>query len=423
MLYDIHVNTFWRTYFLTRSLVVIGYNPADFVVTGEIGFGPKSFVRIIITDMMGNSQSGGKESFTISELMNPDAMALIQAELDLQKSPYFDPNSRVNYNPTPVTNILKGQMRVTADTISAQLSLEDLKGNVILSSTKTSTFKNEYEDLNVISSAAIDLADKIRSWNLPRFKALEFEAEIEWEPHPAHWGSKSRVSCQVPLQEEILKVSTDAGSCLKICEPWQPCQNTIPVGDNCKLFKGLEKGLTIWTGSAPLSFDSFTFINNPGEEAIETQLKPGNLSVWLWFGPDAKSIANYYNINNTTRELGSNLITKLQLSHTEELVTIKYTDAHGCGGQKTHSTCSFVTGILHLLMNLDPRKREILLSGSDGLCCFSLQLINHFMNDWKLEANSEESTFTKEYSGSWAFPIADTQCVVKGKIKLKLIDP
>jgi hypothetical protein len=265
---------------------------------------------------------------------------------------------------------------------------------------------------------------KIHTWTLLSFRELEFEAEIEWEPHPAHWGSKSRVSCKVPLVEGILKVSTDAISCLKICEPWQPCQNTIPVGDECKLFKGVAKGLTIWTGSAPMSFDSFTFINVPGMEAIETQLKPGTLTVWIWLGPDAKSIANYYNINNTTEELGSNLITKLNLRDCKELVTIKYTNPNGWEGgwvgQKTHSTCSFVTGILHLLMNINPRKREILLAGSDGLCCFSIQLINHFMNDWKLETNSEESTLTKEYGGSWAFPIADTQCVVKGKIILKL---
>jgi hypothetical protein len=297
---------------------------------------------------------------------------------------------------------------------------------VVSSSTRTSTVRTGDDLLNdildIIHSVVQDIAEQIQKYrNLLHFEALEFEAEIEWEPHPSTWGSKSRVSCRIPLQEEILKplCPQSVCNCANICEP-RPNQEP-PKCYSCRLIKNNEKGLTIWTGSAPLTFDSFTYNNkfseDDREEAVETRLEPGNLSAWIWFGPpDAKTLADYYNVENTRKDLGSNLIIKLKSSSIKEFVTLKFTDLHwGSSSQRTYLMNTFMIGFWQLMTSLDPEKKEILLQDT-GISNFSIQLLG----GWKSES---EYTMTKEYVGSASFDINNIPCIIKGKISLKLIDP
>jgi hypothetical protein len=141
--------------------MAVGYNPADFTATGpgaEPGMGP-AFARVVITELsQAPCAAGDSPPYQVVESANPRGMALIEAELELQADPSFDPAERITPHIIEATHLVKGTFSVGEDSIIAELRVEDLEGEVIAQATASGPIESPFE---AIEDAARSLADQL----------------------------------------------------------------------------------------------------------------------------------------------------------------------------------------------------------------------------------------------------------------------
>lgn len=148
--------------------MTLGYDPVDFIAEGpssEPWWG-EALAGVVITAL---SQSHCADSdvapYQIVESANPKALALIEAELELQADPSFDPASRVTPHIIAATHLVKGSFRLGADSLVADLRVEDREGNVIAHAAVSGSVDSLIETAQEAARALADqLCEKPPLW-------------------------------------------------------------------------------------------------------------------------------------------------------------------------------------------------------------------------------------------------------------------
>jgi hypothetical protein len=109
----------------------IGYNPDDFTVSGPKG---ESWLNRSLMDVAVcylaeyQCDNNDENSYITVESANPYGMAKVLAELNLERTPGFDPESVVTPHIIGATHLVKGGFVLGEETITANLRLEDSAG-------------------------------------------------------------------------------------------------------------------------------------------------------------------------------------------------------------------------------------------------------------------------------------------------------
>lgn len=141
--------------------MAIGHNPADFTATGpgaEPGMGP-AFAGMVVTELT-QAPCAASEAppYQIVESANPGGMALIEAELALQADPAFDPDEKITPHIIAATHLVKGTFSFTEESLTAELRVEDLEGEVIAQAAATGPIDSPFE---IVEEAARSLAEQL----------------------------------------------------------------------------------------------------------------------------------------------------------------------------------------------------------------------------------------------------------------------
>ena len=141
--------------------MAIGYNPADFIVTGpdaEPWMG-EAFAHLITTDLVrAPCAESGEAPYQVVESANPKGMAHIEAEIKLQSGPDLDPASRVTPHIIAATHLVKGIFSMGEGRIVVDLRVEDLEGEIIVQASATGSADTP---IKTIEEAARSLADRL----------------------------------------------------------------------------------------------------------------------------------------------------------------------------------------------------------------------------------------------------------------------
>lgn len=141
--------------------MAIGYDPADFTMEGpgsEPGLG-EALSYVVVTELSQALDTvSGAPPHVMVESANPAGMARIAAELRLQAGPEVDPASRAKPHIIAATHLVKGSFRLGADSLVADLRVEDLAGNVIAHASVSGPLDSLIE---TTAEAARALADQL----------------------------------------------------------------------------------------------------------------------------------------------------------------------------------------------------------------------------------------------------------------------
>jgi hypothetical protein len=146
--------------YLPENGMAIGYNRDHFTASGpgtEPWFG-RALEELVITDLGAyQCTGGGDNTYVVVGSEDPSTSALLRAEIDLQKSPAFDPDYVVTPHWVRATHLVKGNLVLTPNTITANLRLEDMAGRVIATSSHTGPLESFFD---TIERAAIGISEQ-----------------------------------------------------------------------------------------------------------------------------------------------------------------------------------------------------------------------------------------------------------------------
>jgi hypothetical protein len=143
--------------------ITIGYNPADFTVTGPNyivdTFKGSALADLVTVDLFTSRCSDDSStSYEVVESANPRVVAIIEAEIELQSSPLFDPASRVRPHFLAATHLAKGSANFVQGNVIINLRVEDRQGHVTAQSNVSGSEDNFF---GLIDEAVRSLANQI----------------------------------------------------------------------------------------------------------------------------------------------------------------------------------------------------------------------------------------------------------------------
>jgi hypothetical protein len=136
----------------------IGFNNDGFKVTGSESskLSPRGISEMITTDLGMNRCAKKANSYVVVVSADPIYMEKLDRELDVQKSPDFDPRYKVNQRLISPTHMVGGDIILNPGDYSMTFTITDLNGNVTASaSSRGSDFWETYE------SASAGLIDQL----------------------------------------------------------------------------------------------------------------------------------------------------------------------------------------------------------------------------------------------------------------------
>ena len=115
--------------------ITIGYNPADFTVTGPDyivdAFKGGALADLVTVDLvMSRCSDDSSTPYEVVESANPRIVAIVEAEIALQSSPLFDPATRVIPHFLAATHLAKGSANFDQGNVIINLRVEDRQGHV-----------------------------------------------------------------------------------------------------------------------------------------------------------------------------------------------------------------------------------------------------------------------------------------------------
>jgi hypothetical protein len=138
----------------------IGYNPDDFTATGpgtDSGVA-RGIAQMVVTTLAQFQCPDGDSPYIVVESANPSGMAAIEAELQLQADPAFDPGTRVTPRIIAATHLVKGSFTIDGNGATVNLRIEDRSGNVVARATANSSAETFWE---AVEDAARALAAQL----------------------------------------------------------------------------------------------------------------------------------------------------------------------------------------------------------------------------------------------------------------------
>jgi len=113
----------------------IGYNNKDFKITGSesSALSPRTVSAMLTVDLGMNRCQQVDNSYVVVAAADPEMMALIDAELELQNSPHFDAEYKVNPHLIGPTHLAEADLIMNPGDYTVSLRIRDLNGNVTAS--------------------------------------------------------------------------------------------------------------------------------------------------------------------------------------------------------------------------------------------------------------------------------------------------
>jgi hypothetical protein len=156
----------------------IGFNNDGFKVTGSEAskLSPRGISEMITTDLGMNSCAKKENSYVVVVSADPIYMEKIDMELEVQKSPDFDPRYKVNQRLIGPTHMVSGNIILNPGDYSMTFTITDLKGNVTASSSsRGSDFWETYESasaglINQLCNPTVEFLDGMISVTIENSK-------------------------------------------------------------------------------------------------------------------------------------------------------------------------------------------------------------------------------------------------------------
>jgi hypothetical protein len=170
----------------------IGYNVDEFEVAGPGVEGTgRGFMDYAMVTLQQEACSDGDNSYEIVETANPRCMAALEAEIELQQDPAFDPATRITPRWIQWTHIVRGSLQYGPSGWTADLRVEDRSGRVVARVAKTTPGSDGA--LDALDRAALALSDQLCGRSRGAWVGtvdVEVNAQLE-----EGWSSVSRVNC------------------------------------------------------------------------------------------------------------------------------------------------------------------------------------------------------------------------------------
>lgn len=138
----------------------IGFNGDEFRATGPGVEGTgRVYMDYIVVTLAQAACSDDDDSYVIVESANPRSMAQLQAEIELQQGPEFDPASRITPRWIQWTHIVRGSLQYGSGGWTADLRIEDRSGTAIARATMTTPGVDGL--LDVLDRASLALVEQL----------------------------------------------------------------------------------------------------------------------------------------------------------------------------------------------------------------------------------------------------------------------
>ncbi|UFH58355.1 hypothetical protein [Sulfurovum mangrovi] len=126
--------------------MAIGYNPADFTITGKDMPG-SALMDMVVTGLHNlRCPNDSSRAYTVVGSEDPGTMEAIQREIELSSGPYADPAGRLKPHIIVATHLAKGKIVFEQGRMSIDLRIEDRQGHVTAQA-KVSGAENSFYEL------------------------------------------------------------------------------------------------------------------------------------------------------------------------------------------------------------------------------------------------------------------------------------